>query len=297
MLASPRVWINGSETSFLNVFDRGLSYGDGFFTTALVRNGAWLNGSAHLWRLQQSTEKLHFPALDSADLLKQICASYAQLGELNTHSLVLKIMVTRGVGGRGYQPPEPSQPTLIIQWSAAPSDLNATPPLTLWECQTPLSLNTATAGIKHLNRLDNVLAKNELAHLGFSDGLMCNARQDVICSSQANLFLLRGDELTTPLLHESGVHGTVRYALEQLSVQLGYRWREQPVQWAQVLEADGLFLSNAIRGIVPVAALHMADQSEHHFASESLLDIARIGAYFDDYQSATAISLVNEIGR
>lgn len=293
-MSLPRVWINAQETTRISILDRGLSYGDGFFTTALVHNGRWLNAAAHLWRIEQSCSKLHFPQPDTDALLSQIKASFAQLADDRSELLVLKLMLTRGQGGRGYQPPEKIKPSIIIQWMAPPVDLTFPEPIRLQQCQIPVSINPAIAGIKHLNRLENVLAKSELSTTGYTDGLMQNPLQQVICSTQANLFLLQGNKLLTPNLTQSGVHGTVRYSLQKLAADFNLQWCEEDVSWLKIQQADALFLSNAIRGIMPVASLQFSDKSVRRFDSVFLGKIADIATYFQQYQQDTAIDLYNE---
>lgn len=287
----PRVWVNGQERTQISVFDRGLSYGDGFFTTALVDQGKWLNAEAHWWRIEQSCIKLALPPIDKDILLTQLQSSFALLGAEQDSLLVLKLVVTRGQGGRGYQPPEQCTPTVIIQWMESPVDLTLPESMLIRQCQTPLSMNAALAGIKHLNRLDNVLAKAELQASGFDDGLMENALQQVVCSSQANLFLLKDNRLLTPRLTQSGVHGTVRYALAKICADIGYQWQETDISWLQLQQADAIFLSNAIRGIMPVSAVEFAEDGLHNFATQHFSKIAEIAKHFQDYQQSTALDL------
>ncbi|MBO1928144.1 aminodeoxychorismate lyase [Thiomicrorhabdus sp. 6S2-11] len=295
-MSLPRVWINGAENTKICVFDRGLSYGDGFFTTALVVNGKWLNAEAHLWRIQTGCHRLQLPLVNEDVLLRQVKDSLAQLGSKPSELLVLKLMITRGQGGRGYQLPEECTPTIIVQWMSSPATLDLPEPLRLLQLQTPLSVNPLIAGLKHLNRLENVLAKSELANTVFADGLMENAFGRVVCSSQANLFALQGDKLLTPKMHDSGVHGTVRFALQKLSNELGYQWIEQDFTWSELLQVDALFLSNAIRGIMPIASLQLAEGDEHQYDSRYQAKVSAIAESFNAYQLTKAIDLTEITG-
>lgn len=290
-MSLPRVWVNGQETTQISVFDRGLSYGDGFFTTALVDQGKWLNAEAHWWRIEQSCCKLALPPIDKDILLTLLQSSFAQLGAEQGQLLVLKLVITRGQGGRGYQPPEQCTPTVITQWMQSPIDMALPEPILLRQCQTPLSMNAALAGIKHLNRLDNVRAKAELQARGFEEGLLENAFGQVVCSSQANLFLLDGNVLLTPCLTQSGVYGTVRYALAKICAEIGYQWQEADISWQQIQQADAIFLSNAIRGIMPVSAVEFSESGLHKFATQHFSKIAEIAKHFQDYQQRTALDL------
>jgi len=257
------VWIDGSVQSQISVADRSVQYGDGFFTTLLVLPPYLYNWSAHWWRLQTSAAKLGFRPLQEKVLRDQIKAAYlafiaSQASHERSYPLAMKLIISRGEGGKGYQPPLTQTPVVMIQVLSHPSFEQACEgaelafPITLGVCQTQCSIQPQLAGLKHLNRLENVLARNELHHSDLTDCIMLNATSEVVCSTQANVFLIRGDQLITPKLIHSGVAGTTRFQMPQIAKSVGLRYCEQSVSLDEMMTADELFLTNALRGIMPV---------------------------------------------
>lgn len=289
--------INGSLIDSLSVADRGLQYGDGFFTTMLV-TGEWLlNWSGHWRRLQQACGRLQFQLLDEQEILGQIKQGVAVFNytknSLDT-SKVVKVIVTRGLGGQGYQMPPAPQPTIILQISHAPVQITLQPesglpqfaqaePIALGVCQTLCAIQPQLAGLKHLNRLENVLARTEIASQGFVEGLMLNPYRQVISGTQSNLFMIKGSELITPQVTDSGVEGTTRYQLSQLADELGLIWQETPLSLDDLQHADELFLANAVRGILPVSQF-----KQQHLAIDKALQIDQA---WSQWQCENALSL------
>jgi 4-amino-4-deoxychorismate lyase len=239
------------------VADRGLHYGDGLFETIAVVAGQPCLWDRHLSRLRLGCERLAIPVTDPAQLRREadtLCRG-VERG-------VLKLLLTRGEGGRGYRPPLEPVPRRILSLHPWPDH-----PSTSWQqgvrirwCDTPLGLNPRLAGIKHCNRLEQVMARAEWSDPGIAEGLMCDADGQVVEGTQSNLFLWRGGELLTPSLARCGVAGIGRGLLMELAGESAIRVREGAVSRDQVMAADGLLLSNALIGVWPVAAL-----GEHNF--------------------------------
>jgi 4-amino-4-deoxychorismate lyase len=283
MIAAWQVENTDLQPLDLQIADRGFQYGDGFFTTALVVDAKVLNWPAHLRRLRSSASRLYF-SVDAkvwSDLEVALAKSYAALS-VRSNTLVVKIIVTRGVGGRGYRPSFSERPHIFIQWSEAPviweegSSLLESeklaksctygvfnPPKEAMICQFSTSINPGLAGVKHLNRLENVLARAEPELEYAFEGIMLDPLGMCVCGTQSNLFLIEGSQLITPKLHRSGVEGTARYLLSQHAAELGFDWREVEFDLDRVWSADEVFFSNAIRGIQPVS--HIED---HEFKSD-----------------------------
>lgn len=251
---SIQTWVDGQVQSTLDVLDRAVQYGDGFFTTMLAAEGQLYNWPAHWRRLSASVVRLGFPEIEEQTVLQQL--RQALTG--NLQPIVVKVIVSRGLGGIGYQPPVEAKPRIIIQASPHPTYKKASdmtemhPAMAVALCESICAINPQLAGMKHLNRLENVLARAELAGTAFSEGIMLNARQKVISATQSNVFLIKGTRLITPALVESGVEGTTRHQLRFLSESLGLEWIECEITLDEIRNADELFLSNAVRGIMPV---------------------------------------------
>ncbi|MBS0215620.1 MAG: aminodeoxychorismate lyase [Proteobacteria bacterium] len=222
--------------------DRGLAYGDGLFETMQVHHGEipWLD--AHLQRLQRGAQRLAIALPDEALLRAEIAAMCANRG-----AAVLKLVVTRGVGGRGYAPPLHSDPTWILSLHDAPPPMQSVG--IVW-CETVLADQPALAGIKHCNRLEQVLARREVAAAGVDEGLMRDTSGNVISATSANLFIHDGDGWCTPKVDRSGVAGICRdWLLRHVPV------RETVLDRDAVQRSSAIFLCNAVRGILPVRRL------------------------------------------
>jgi 4-amino-4-deoxychorismate lyase len=260
-------YLNGQPIDALSVQDRAVQYGDGFFTTLLVVNEVALNWSAHWRRLQITAKRLHFATLNESQLLQQITQSVIQFDPACAQTKVVKLLISRGQSGRGYAIPKKVQPMMLVQVSTAPiqvavvkkdgitmSQLNFPPPmlLILETCHTQANIQVQLAGLKHLNRLDSVLAQTEVQQKQQAEGIMLNAMGHVVGGTQSNLFMIKDQVLITPKLHLSGVEGTTRYQLSRLAKSLGLRWQEMEICLEALRLADELFLSNAVRGIMPI---------------------------------------------
>jgi 4-amino-4-deoxychorismate lyase len=289
--------INGSLIDSLSVRDRGLQYGDGFFTTMLVTGDQLLNWPGHWRRVQQAGSRLQFPVMDEQELFTQVKQAIAVFNYTKStidSNKVVKIIFTRGVGGVGYQMPETPLISTILQVTLAPVQIEreaethlpifAKPQaIELGLCETLCGIQPQLAGLKHLNRLENVLARSEIARKGLAEGLMLNAYQQVIGGTQSNLFLIKDNRLITPQLTESGVEGTTRYQLSQLADSLGLVWQESTLLITDLIQADELFLANAVRGIMPV---NLFNQRKY-----SIIKTLEIHQAWSNWQRENAMSL------
>lgn len=245
--------INGRRpddpTQSLASDDRGFNYGDGLFETARCRDGTVNLLDAHLRRLKSGCDRLGIAYPDEATLRAEIHAvcSVAKDG-------VLKIVVTRGSGGRGYRPAASLEPTRVVSLHPAPpSTVDAS--VALRWCETRLGRNAALAGIKHLNRLEQVMAQREWDDPAIAEGLMLDTEGEVVCGTMSNVFIVNGALLMTPDLRFSGVRGVMREEVSRVARELNMVVSEEPL-WPQDIEAaTEVFITNAVRGIRAVASL------------------------------------------
>jgi 4-amino-4-deoxychorismate lyase len=246
------VLIDGHPGECLPVTDRGLSYGDGLFETLALEDGGPCLWERHLERLAAGCRRLGIAAADPGLLRHEAVEAIA-----GRRDGVLKIILTRGSGGRGYRPDPAARPRRILQWFPAPGY----PPSWSVEgvrarfCTTVLGRNPRLAGIKHLNRLEQVLARAEWSDPAIAEGLMLDSEGLVIEGTMSNLFLERDGRLLTPRLDRAGVAGVLRaLVLEQARAQ-GIRCEQRDLTPQDLLTADALFLSNSLIGIWPVRRL------------------------------------------
>jgi 4-amino-4-deoxychorismate lyase len=246
-----RALVNGRERGVLSIADRGLLYGDGLFETIAVRRQAPCRWSAHLARLNRGADRLRIPRIDPMLLRSEADALLAGVD----HG-VLRLTLTRGQGGRGYRPPANPTPTRILAlYPNPPPHEPSTHGVALTLCRARLGDNPLLAGIKHLNRLEQVLARAEWDDPDIIDGVMTDSRGYVICGTMTNLFLVQGDGLATPRLARCGVAGTVRELVSERASALGIPLVERDIRTDELFRARGLFVTNALLGLLPVARL------------------------------------------
>lgn len=253
----PFTLVNGRSTTQLSVFDRGLAYGDGLFETMRFESGRIPLRALHLDRLLPSCQRLDIP-VDPDILNSELDAALAMATARQLSKAVIKLIITRGSGGRGYMPAPELQPNRILYVSPLPAV-----PRHFYEqgvkvhvCHHRLPDHPALAGIKHLNKLDHVLASQELTGGEFQEGLLMGMDGRVIEACSRNVFVLRRGTLFTPHLHKAGVAGILRRRImEGYAAEIGLMVKEADMDLETVSKADELFLSNSITGIWPVRAL------------------------------------------
>lgn len=223
----------------LSAHDRGLAYGDGLFETILVDHGDFVWWPQHWQRLSAGASRLGIAMPDEATIVT------AARKLIDQQTCVIKIIVTRGDSARGYKP-EASLPTTVISVYPAPENHSA--PIDIRWCRTQMAQQPALAGLKHLNRLENVLARGEWSTPDYADGLMCDGNDAVICATSANLFIYRADKWRTPDLSKCGVNGVARQWFLSHIPDIGI----ESLSRADVESAQAVFLCNAVRGMMEV---------------------------------------------
>ncbi|MEW8647596.1 MAG: aminodeoxychorismate lyase [Candidatus Thiodiazotropha endolucinida] len=245
--------INGKPGDLIPFSDRGLQYGDGLFETLAVRQGRPCLWQRHMARLSRGETALGFPPSDKQLLEKEVLALCAE------HDLaVLKIILTRGSGGRGYAPPSPGSPRRLISlhpWPDYPQTWYSEG-IHVGICRTRIGRNRQLAGYKHLNRLEQVLARRECQDDSRSECLMMDEREKVICGTQSNLFMLQGNVIYTPDLTHSGIAGVVRELVIEIAGQLSIPLHITDLDRDRLMSADAMFVTNSVMGFCSVAALN-----------------------------------------
>jgi len=252
-MAGERIhFVNGRPADQLPVLDRGLRYGDGCFETMAVRDRRIPLWERHYRRLMRGCDRLQIkPDFDREQLERELATL---IGE-NDRAIV-RLTVTRGSGGKGYAYQEQQQPTRIL--SLLPEHDH---PSRYWDegvsvtiCSTRLGRNPALAGVKHLNRLEQVLARAEWND-EFVEGLMLDELGQVIEGTISNVFIAEKGKVYTPQLDNCGVAGVMRAEVLDRMNQLGIVANEAVIERDRLLGADEIFLTNAVIGIWPVNAI------------------------------------------
>ncbi|MEC9376455.1 MAG: aminodeoxychorismate lyase [Pseudomonadota bacterium] len=241
--------INGKESLFLNANDRGLAYGDGVFETIAVRGSRGRFLDKHLSRLNLGCERLKIPTTDLVQLPKEI----KHLIDINScNNGVLKIIVTRGISDRGYYYNDATiNPSRLLGISNLQS-FNSPNDIKVRYCTTIASRNSKLAGIKSLNRLPQVLARAECDDENYDEGIMFDELGNAIGGTMTNIFIVHGQKLITPPVHESGIAGIMRDQIMVVSEKLGIKTNESYFDKSLLENAQEVFLSNSLIGIWPV---------------------------------------------
>jgi 4-amino-4-deoxychorismate lyase len=242
------ILINGRAEERLDARDRGLHYGDGLYETLAIIDGRPRFLDWHFERLAQGATCLGIPLADFGQLRAEIAAVCPEPRG------VVKVLVTRGVGPRGFRPPSHPEPTRIVAASPWPDRMPA-----LWSegvrlgwCRTRCGRNPLLAGIKHLNRLEQVLARAEWDDESMDEGLMQDDRDLVISATQANVFARIDGQWTTPALDQCGVAGIMRRAFLGWSAETGDPVSVRALPARQLASATHIILTNALIGAWPV---------------------------------------------
>jgi len=239
----------------ISIANRGLNYGDGVFETMRVHRGELPLWPRHLARLLEGAKRLGTPMPD-VDFVEARIAVMVSAVEAS----VLKLLLTRGEGGRGYSPPDDALPTWILSLLPLPPMPAA---LRVHPCETRLATQPALAGIKHCNRLEQVLGRAEAVRAGCDEGLMADMAGNPVCATSANLLVLHEGRWRTPPVDACGVAGVLRgWLIAQGLAEVA------SVTPRELDNADNLALCNAVRGILPVRALGAREWSPHPATGE-----------------------------
>ena len=255
------ILVNGKADNRITISDRGLHYGDGLFETIAYRNGQCEFLDAHLSRLSLGCQRLDIPFQQLNQLKSELKSVMA---ELANNDAVVKVIVTRGSGGRGYYADSTMQPTRIISTYPMPSypDKNQQTGIKTFFCQQRLSENSSLAGLKHLNRLEQVLARNEWKDTDIAEGLMLDQHEHIIEGTMSNVFLVKSGGLVTSRLDKSGVAGIIRAEIIRIANQKNISVQETQLSKEMVQKADEVFVCNSIIGIWPVVSI--IDKEMHY---------------------------------
>lgn len=241
--------VNGDYREHIEISDRGFQYGDGLFETIAVSNGQPVFLDRHLARLEAGCKRLHIP-FPGTELL----SSEAQKLSGQSGQAVLKLILTRGSGGRGYRQPDVIQTTRVLSLHPYPDYPDSYQMLGIKArlCDTHLGLNPALAGIKHLNRLEQILARAEWTDPDIQEGIMLDMNAQVIEGTMTNLFYVKNDTLYTASLTLAGIAGIIRGIILALCADHGLAVIERGFTKDELLAADEVFVCNSIIGIWPV---------------------------------------------
>jgi 4-amino-4-deoxychorismate lyase len=252
--------VNGQQLQHIAIADRALQYGDGCFTTMAFRNARLEFFGNHIDRLKLACKTLH---IDFDKWVELECCVFNVLK--TSDDCVVKVMITRGVGGRGYSPEGAENPNFIISLHTIPSHY------LFWQIEgiklTTSSITLACqpllAGIKHLNRLEQVLVKQALSKTGYDDAIVCDTNHKVIETSAGNLFWCKDNVWYSPDLSDSGVEGVMRNRVLTVMHENGLECQIVKQAVSVLFSAQEMFVCNSLMMLVPVVSLFNPMTQQH----------------------------------
>ena len=242
--------LNGAPLAESLLNSRGLHYGDGVFRTLLKYDGQLLDYKLQFLKISHDAQALGLEP-PAAELLLAEAASVSAAATGG----VVKILLLRGGAGRGYAPRTDQADRLVLAYPlpAYPAEYWQQG-ISAFRCGLRLGRQPALAGIKHLNRLEQVLASRDWPD-GAAEGILCDERGAPVCGTRSNLFWIQAGRLHTPALDGCGVAGMMRDKVLACATALGLEVRIESRPWSKLLDADEAFVSNSLIGIWPLRAL------------------------------------------
>ena len=250
----PLIAVNGIIDAQVSPLDRGFNYGDGVFETCKMTNAKISLWKFHSERLLNSCKKLNIP-VDLNVIEVQLAKLVLAVDKVDVNSAIIKIIVTRGQGGRGYGISNVSNPTIVIGIFPAAQypDFYFSEGVNVRLCNQRLSCNKNLAGLKHLNRLEQILARSEWQDENIAEGIVLDVNDNVIEAVFSNIFLIKGGELFTPDLSEAGVAGVMRrFIIEIVAPEARVDIYIKKCALKDLINTDEVFLCNSNYGIWPV---------------------------------------------
>ncbi len=248
-MQKPEVIINGIQGDQLSSLDRGLLYGDGVFETIAVKQGELQYWDDHLERLEQGCMTLGLQGLDASLLEKEVQQVFDSESKLDC---VIKIIITRGIGGRGYKPSVQALSRIVqkFPWPNYPASFTEIG-VKVTQCDFRLSKQSKLSQIKHLNRLEQVLARSEWDD-DYQEGLVCDEDNNIIEATSNNIFFQINDTLVTPTLDQCGVAGVMRKKIIEYCRANDIDMELRAFNRSEISQIEAMFLCNSINAIWPV---------------------------------------------
>lgn len=248
----------------LSAGSRAAQYGDGCFTTLLLDHGNMALWPLHLARLKSACQRLRLYGFNGQQLQQEthtwLAKQKAQGSVVAANKGVMKIVVAAPPGGRGYRRNDDNELDVVITTHPYPEHYQIWQQsgITLGVSAQMLGHNASLAGLKHLNRLEQVLMKST-ANSNLDDELICDAQGMVVEASAANVFWRVSKQWYTPDLSECGVAGVQRQSILMSMSERGMGVQEVRSHISQLVQADEMFVCNSVMEWAPVKQLHIVN--------------------------------------
>ena len=281
--------VNGSFNQAISPFDRGFAYGDGVFRTIKIVGGLPEFWPQHYQKLVADCAAINIVCPSPELLMSDLLLLFSTDATIENKVAVAKIIITRGEGNRGYTPPAITAPMRVVLKSDMPeySEKRFSDGINLTVCETRLAAQPKLAGIKHLNRLENVLARMEWNDSTIADGIMLDIQDHVIECTAANIFARFADTLITPDLRQCGVAGITRQRILELAPTLSLKTSVEMFDLEKLYQADEVVICSSLYGAWQVKAVQVSDTQQKRIKSGELA--ANIRAALQSSISGTSL--------
>tara|TARA_B100000959_G_scaffold98378_1_gene104078 strand:+ start:602 stop:1435 length:834 start_codon:yes stop_codon:yes gene_type:complete len=249
------VIINGEEQSNISVFNRNMQYGDGLFETCVAKDNQILFWDKHLLRLNIGCDKLKIKKIEESIWLEDIKKALSFSSKKNC---IIKLILSRGNSQRGYSYPDDILPVRVVIVSEIIKS-QSKQSFSLEYAQSGYHSNPNLAGIKHCNRIEQILAR---ATMKEDEAIMLDENKNIISVTQGNIYFIFGKRLLTPKLDRCGVIGSRRSLILELAKSIGLDIQEEEVSMIQAQKADEVFISNSLIGIQSVSSIEDCQLSD-----------------------------------
>ncbi len=255
------VLINGEEQSKVSIFNRNMQYGDGLFETCIAKDNRILFWPNHFKRLNKGCEKLNIKKIEESYWMSDLKKAFA-LSEHN--NCIVKLILSRGDSSRGYGYKDDIVPARVVIISEIKKTV-ANNSFSLEYSDSGYHSNPQLAGIKHCNRLEQILARSNLSS---DEGIMLDENENVISVTQGNIYLIIGNILLTPKLDKCGIVGTRRSLILELAKSLNIEVKEEVISADKLKQADEVFISNSVIGIQSVKSIESDSLGDNPLTEE-----------------------------
>jgi 4-amino-4-deoxychorismate lyase len=264
--------VNGSFNQAISPFDRGFAYGDGVFRTIKIVGGLPEFWPQHYQKLVADCAAINIVCPSPELLMSDLLQLFSTDVTIENKVAVAKIIITRGEGNRGYTPPAITAPMRVVLKSDMPeySEKRFSDGINLAVCETRLAAQPKLAGIKSLNRLENVLARMEWSDPSIADGVMLDMQGNVIECTAANIFARFSDTLITPDLRQCGIAGITRQRILELAPMFSLKVSVETFGLEKLCLADEVVICSSLYGAWQVKTVQVSDTQQKHIKSGEL---------------------------
>ncbi|MGD0746133.1 MAG: aminotransferase class IV [Verrucomicrobiota bacterium] len=268
------VFLNGQfvpePQAVVSVNDRGFMYGDGLFETMRVVNGRPFRLAQHLERMARGADFFKIKCPFTPEELQDFARQLIERNQMP--DAILRVVLTRGPGERGYTPGAGGKPTVVMTLHAAPgapasgtARSGRSAPQAVPEAGAPIQWNLITSSFripaadpltafKTLNKLTQVMARIEAVEQGADEALLLNKNGEVAETATGNLFWVSRGRVCTVPTDCGALPGITRAVVLEICRTLGIETDQRTVKPGSLRNAQGIFITQSAFGIVPVVA-------------------------------------------